>query len=105
MADWPDADELKQVLDITSDDWDPTVDRVLAAAIAAVKTDIGVWDEDVDVPTDSQAQAALRMAELLATRPAPQLAGARLSATVAALAADPTYAKLLKGSRRSFGVA
>ena len=30
---WPDADELKQVLDITSDDWDETVDRVLAAAI------------------------------------------------------------------------
>lgn len=105
MADWPDAAEVKQVLDITSSDWDDTVDRVLSAAIAAVKTDIGDWDDDVDEPTDSWSQAALRMAELLATRPSGQLGAGRIHATVMVLSSDPTYAKLLKGGRRRFGVA
>jgi hypothetical protein len=41
MASWPDADELRQVLDITSSDWDDNIDRVLAAAIRQVLEDIG----------------------------------------------------------------
>jgi hypothetical protein len=96
MADWPDAEELKQVLDITSDDWDDTVDRVLASAIARVKLDVGNWSETDDEPDDSLAQAALRMGELISTRP---------SVPASVLAADPAYRTLLTGHRRAFGFA
>ena len=41
LGNWPDVEELKQVLDITSDDWDLTVERVLEAAIIKVKLDVG----------------------------------------------------------------
>ena len=52
MAAWPELDELKQVLDVTSTDWDGDYDdpdltrlaRLLAAAIAHTKGDIGNWD-------------------------------------------------------------
>jgi hypothetical protein len=91
---WPDSDELKQVLDITSDDWDDTLDRVMAAAIAKVKSDIGKWDEDEDEPDDNMAQAALRMAELMALRPE----------AAADTIKDPTYDRLLTGRRRRFAV-
>ena len=93
MADWPGPDEVKQVLDITSTDWDDTVDRVLSSAIAHVRADIGVWDEDTDEPTDNQAQACLRMAELLALRPE----------AAAQAKADPTYMLLMKCSHKRFG--
>ena len=96
MADWPDAEELKQVLDITSEDWEDTVDRVLASAVARVKLDVGNWDEDEDEPDDNLAQAALRMGELISTRP---------SVPVSSLAADPDYRTLLTGHRRRFGIA
>lgn len=102
---WPGLDELKQVLDITSDDWDglplsgdedPTrLTRLLAAAIAQVKLDVGQWDEDEDEPDDALAQAALRMAELLALRPE----------SAAEATGDPTYQRLLKGHRKRFAFA
>ncbi len=95
LGDWPTVEELKQVLDITSDDWDVTVERVLEAAIAKVKADVGDWDEIVDEPDESLAQAALRMGELLALRPE----------AAASSIADPTYDKLLFGHRRTFGIA
>jgi hypothetical protein len=100
MAEWPELDELKQVLDITSEEWDgddddTRVTRLLASAIAQTKMDIGNWDEDDD-PTDAQAQGALRLAELLAQRP---------GIPVTSLTQDATYKACLKGSRRSFGVA
>jgi len=95
MAEWPDADELKQVLDITSEDWDETVGRVLASAIAKVKLDVGDWDEAVDEPDDSLVQAALRMAELISLRPE----------VAAGAVGDPTYQRLLFGHRRTFGIA
>lgn len=103
MVAWPELDELKQLLDITSEEWDgedeygePTrLTRLLEAAIDHVKSRIGDWDEDTDIPTASQAQAALRMAELLAQRPdaSPQAVH------------DRTFERLLLGSRRRFGVA
>lgn len=108
MAAWPELDELKQVLDVTSDDWDGEAEsgggedvttrltRLLAAAIAKVKADVGDWVETTDEPDDSLAQAALRMAELFALKP-------ELSAQVGFN--DPTYARLLYGHRRTFGVA
>ena len=101
MAAWPELDELKQVLDVTSTDWDGDYDgtrltRLLSSAIEKVKADVGDWDEYVDVPDDNLAQAALRMAELLALKP-------ELSAAVGAK--DPTYHRLVFGHRRTFGVA
>lgn len=92
---WPDLDELKQVLDVTSSDWDVTLERVLESAIAKVKDDVGDWDDLVDDPDYNLAQAALRMGELLALRPD--------SAAIAAT--DPTYRNLLFGHRRRWGTA
>lgn len=98
--DWPQLDELKQVLDVTSEGWDGDDDdtrltRLLAAAVEQTKSDIGLVDDDFE-PTASQSQAALRMAELLALRAAPSAHDATK---------DPTYRRLLKGSRRVFGIA
>ena len=95
MADWPSADELKQVLNIDSDDWDTTVDRVRSAAIDKVKRDVGLWDDLVDEPDDMLAQAALRMAEMISERP---------TAPVALLEQDPAYRTNLTGHRRRFGI-
>lgn len=97
---WPMLEELKQVLDVTSDDWDgddtnTRLTRLLAAAVAKVKADVGAWDELVDTPDENLAQAALRMAELLALKPEI----AKETAT------DPTYLRLLYGHRRTFGIA
>lgn len=94
MASWPDVAELKQVLNVESDDWDQTLDRVLAAAITKVKSDVGSWDADVDEPDANLSQAALRMGELLALRPE----------AAADSIKDPTYGRLLTGHRRTFGV-
>lgn len=102
--DWPQLEELKQLLDITSEDWDGAADdtrltRLLAAAIdqtkAAVAGTAAAYDDVYTEPTAAHSQAALRVAELLATRPTgPD-----------ALMADPTVRRLLFGSRRVFGVA
>jgi hypothetical protein len=96
MADWPDTAELAQVLNVENvTDWETTLDRVQAAAISKVKSDVGNWDEDVDEPDESLSQAALRMAELISERP-----GQR----TAVLGKDPAYQALLFGHRRSFGI-
>jgi len=96
---WPELDELKQVLDVTSDDWDGDLDdtrltRLLATAIDRVKLDVGDWNELTDQPDASLAQAALRMGELLALRPE----------AAAQAVSDPTYQRLLYGHRRRFGI-
>jgi hypothetical protein len=97
MADWPTTDELKQVLNVDTDgdNWSTTLVRVLEWAIERVKLDVGAWVEETDVPTSSLAQAALRMAELIALRP---------ESAATAGANDPTYHRLLKGHRRRFAV-
>lgn len=92
--DWPDSDELKQVLDVTSSDWDDSLDEVMEAAIARVKSDIGHWDEGTDTPDANMARAAMRMAELMALRP--EAAADTIN--------DPTYDRLLTGRRRRFAV-
>lgn len=93
---WPDSDELKQILDVPDPDgnWDDTMDRLMAAGIAKVKSDVGKWDEDNDEPDDNMAQAALRMAELMALRP--EAAADTIN--------DPTYTRLMTGRRRRFPV-
>jgi len=95
MAQWPTAAELKQVLDVTSDDWDDTLDGVLAAAIIKVKKDVGHWDDAVDEPDDSLNRAALRMAELMALKP---------EVATAVRSRDLAYQAYLFGHRRAFGV-
>ena len=101
-AAWPTTTELAQVLNVDNvSDWQDTLDRVLASAIAKVKSDVGTWDEANDLPTTNQAQAALRMAEMISTRPEGQ--ASRFPDTPA-LSADPTYLRLLTGQRRRFGI-
>jgi len=103
MAAWPDTAELAQVLNVENvTDWQTTLDRVLAAAIRKVKSDVGLWDDNVDEPDASLAQAALRMAELMATRPD---AGIGRFASAQVTTTDPTYLRLLSGHRRRFGLA
>jgi hypothetical protein len=103
MAAWPELDELKQLLDLTEEHWDgeaeeygePTrLTRLLDAAIEKVKADVGDWT-DTDEPDTRLAQAALRMAELLALKP--ELAAGTVT--------DPTYRRLLFGHRRRWGIA
>lgn len=97
MADWPDLDEFKQVvnIDFQVDNWTTTLQRILDAAIARVKLDVGVWDDVLDEPTPALAQAALRMAELIAERPEAATEGTD----------DPTYQRLLFGGRKRFALA
>ena len=97
MVDWPDADELAQVLDISDTTaWQTTIEGTLNAAIATVKANVGDWDEMTDAPTDNMSRAALRLAVLISQQP---------SAPVPALIKDPTYQMLLTGQRRKWGVA
>lgn len=100
MADWPEVEELAQVINVDNvEAWETTLGRVLEAAIHKVKLDVAgseaAFEEDPGEPDDSLAQAALRMAELLSLRPE----GA------AGTENDPTYRRLLYGHRRSFGIA
>ena len=100
MTNWPDLTELKQVLDVTSADWDGDMDdsrltALLAASIDGVKGDVGNWDETNDSPDASLNRAALRLAELNALRPEAAVANKN----------DPTYLRYIKGHRRKFGIA
>jgi hypothetical protein len=94
--DWPTVSELKQTLDITNSDWDVTMTRQLAAAVAQVKIDVGLWDELSDLPDESLAQAAMRLAVLLRTN---------AEVPPALLSTDPIYQNCLKGHRRRFAIA
>ena len=90
---WPTTAELKQRLDITSDDWDDHMARLLEAAIAWVKAKVGDWNEDTDEPDDALAQSALeRAVEQATTSDIPGIAVARKSES------------LLYGHRRRFGI-
>lgn len=107
MAEWPELEELKQVLNVDpdgNDDWDATLGLILASAIEKVKADVGEWDDDVDSPTDALSRAALRMAELMAQRPTvlSTFAQGRQSRN-ASLSDDPAYQAHLFGSRKRFG--
>jgi hypothetical protein len=97
MAAWPELAELKQVLDVTSEDWDGDDDDsrltgLLAAAVQHVKDETG---QDTETPSVNLSRAALRMAELMALKP--ELV-AQLGFT------DPTYERFIYGQRRQFGI-
>lgn len=97
MAAWPTTAELAQVLNLeNTEDWDTTLERVMASAIEYVKLKVGGWVEGTDTPDEAVAQAALRVAEMIAQRP---------TATATELGSDPTLTRLLYGHRRRFGIA
>jgi hypothetical protein len=91
---WPTAAELKQRLDITSDDWDDHMDRLIAHGIAWVKAKVGDWNEDTDAPDDALAQAALERAVEQATT----------GESVAGTSLPRKSESLLYGHRRRFGI-
>jgi hypothetical protein len=94
---WPDTAELAQILNVDNvADWQTTLGRVRAAAIEYVKLRRGSWVEGTDHPDDMLAQAALRMAEMMAQRP---------TATTDELGHDPTFNRLMFGHRRRYGIA
>jgi hypothetical protein len=98
MAVWPDVEQLKDNLSLSSPDnttkWDDQLEVLLAAAIAQVQIDVG---EPVDEPDDSLAHAALVLAiSLGSTEGEPD---------VSAAARLPKYQRLLKGHRVRFGIA
>lgn len=91
MATWPTLDEVKQRLDVTSDDWDAQLDRVLAASIQQTKREVGDWVEGVDTPSDALAQSALERAVEFGSTGEPL--------------GHPRSQQLLYGERRRFGTA
>lgn len=97
MADWPDTAELAQIVDVENvADWQTTLDRVRASAIATVKDVRGDWDDDVDEPDEKLAQAALRLATLISAQP---------DRDRRSLISDSTFQTLMYGRRRRFGIA
>ena len=81
-GEWPTTDELQKWLDVTTEDWTPQLERHLNSAIEQVKLDVGDWDEVVDEPDASLAQAALLLAIRIASDPsqAPRLLARRRAA-------------------------
>lgn len=97
VVDWPETDELAQVLNVENvTDWETTLDRVLAAAIDAVKGQVGNWDDQNDRPDDNLAAAALRLAELMSLRP---------EATTRSLMQDPGFRAYMTGRHRKVQIA
>ena len=90
--DWPELEDLKQRLDITSEDWDGQLEVKLAAAIAQIKEKVGLWDEMVDMPDEALASAALELA-------------VEMSSTEPAILAARKSEQLLYGHRRRIGIA
>ncbi len=102
-SDWPTLDELKQVLDVTSEDWDGDLDgtrltAVLESAIEHVKRETGFTDYE-DFPSVGQSRAALRMAELMALRPD---SSAQFEAQVGQ--SDQAYKNHLYGEHKRWGI-
>lgn len=109
MVNWPDVEELKQFLDVTGTEWDGFEDeseeesitrlsRVLAAAIAYVKQDVGEWDELVDEPDAQLADAAMAAAIKFASLK-------RQVAAAEAIRSDPVYQAAIRGHRKRFSFA
>lgn len=92
-VEWPTVTELKQRLDVTSDDWDSQLSRLLAAAITQTKKRIGEWDEQFDQPDEDVSQSALELAVEMAQTGADALKDTASKSR-----------NLLFGKRRRFGI-
>lgn len=88
---WPTVAELKQRLDVTSDDWDGQLTRLLASAVSVTKARVGDWVEGYDAPTDAVSQSALELAVEMAASGQPEPGHSKSKA-------------LLYGERRRFGI-
>lgn len=90
---WPDVDELKQLLDVTSNDFDDHLTSLLESGIDIVQDDCGLGDEG-DPATEGQRQAALRAAVVMRTN------GPESESRVHQ---DGRYQSHLYGTRKRFG--
>jgi len=108
MIEWPDVEELKQYLDVTGTEWDgiegesddellTRLSRALAAAIAYTKKACGEWDELVDEPDASLADAAMSAAIKFATL--------KRQVAVTTIRQDPVFQAAIMGHRRRFAIA
>jgi len=61
MAEWPDADDLKQYVDVEgTEDWNFELESAMDAGIERVKSDVGGRDEDGDLNWDGEYLGYLR---------------------------------------------
>ena len=130
MAEWPTVDQVKLSLGVTTAARDSLITVATAAAIEQVAVDIGYTDIEVTeesgggfvlmgtldpddesapseiLPTNSLSQAALILATMAVKAPdAPYGIAAAFDLGAVRVAADhPTYLRLLKGQRHSFGL-
>lgn len=106
MAEWPTADQLGKILNVaeTPANWTDLLEQIISAAIDITKREVGNWDELVDEPDDSLAQAALRLGERLAERPEVAIAEAIAGRSGSALLSDPVFVTLITGHRRRFAI-
>lgn len=109
---WPDLEELKLQLGVTSSVKDDLLTRALAASILQVKIDcIGsaalADGDDITTPSDSQAQAALLLAVMTTKAPDAPYGVATVFDTgaIARVQQHPNYQRLLVGQRTRFAVA
>jgi hypothetical protein len=107
MAEWPDADKLKRLLNVDpaeADNLSDILEGYVASAISKVKADRGGWDDDIDEPDTNLAAAALRMAELIAQHP--EAATGFRGTGASTIDNDPAYLALIHGRRQasSFGM-
>ena len=109
MADWPDLEALKLTLNVKDDDFDETLESVLASAIEQVKIDVAgtaaAFDDEDSYPVYVVTDSLEAAARLLAVRIAKAPAESSEAVAWAAHRSDINYQRLLKGHRRSFGIA
>jgi len=118
---WPTTDEVKRRCGVTSSDLEDEIQSALNAAIEVIEADClvdagdpladpvvpPIYSFDTEDPPDRIAQAALLLA--VATYKGPDapygVAGIFDTAAVYVAREHPTYAQLLRGYRRDFGIA
>jgi len=113
MADWPELEQLKLVLNVNTDARDSVLTPALAAAIDQVKIDCAGTPEAFDDTseglevTDSLSQAALLLAVMVTKAPDAPFGVAAVFDTggLKVAAEHPTYLRLLTGNYHAFGIA
>jgi hypothetical protein len=105
VADWPTLAELKAELGVTDSLHDVSLSSALAAAVEGVRADTGI--DVFAVPTDTLHRAALLLAVIVSKAPEAPFGIAAVFDVGAVQVArqHPTYTKMLKGNRVSFGIA
>lgn len=105
MASWPELEELKAELGVTTSSSDAVLARSLEAAIEQVVLDCG--GVAIAEPTASQSQAALVLAVMVAKAPAAPYGVAAVfdMGALRVAAQHPTYMRLLVGQRTAWPIA